>query len=114
MDDATKASMAEWTGCIAGALTEPEFRTALTVAGFEDIEITPTHRVHEHASAAIIRARRPDASGCCTPDALAACCEPAAKDHCCGARAANAVPASCGCDLTDLEATSLGRRGGPR
>ena len=29
MDDATRADMAAWTGCIAGALTEPEFRAAL-------------------------------------------------------------------------------------
>jgi arsenite methyltransferase len=114
MDDATKASMAEWTGCIAGALTEPEFRTALTAAGFGDIEITPTHRVHEHASAAIIRARRPDAGACCAPDALATCCEPAANEDCCGAHAADAAPASCGCDLTDHEVTNLGRRGGLR
>ena len=29
MDDATRADMAAWTGCIAGALTETEFRAAL-------------------------------------------------------------------------------------
>jgi SAM-dependent methyltransferase len=56
MDGATKADMQQWTGCIAGALTEHQFRTALADAGFTDIEITPTHRVHEHASSAIIRA----------------------------------------------------------
>jgi hypothetical protein len=28
-------------------------------AGFVDIEIRETHRVHEHAASAIIRARRP-------------------------------------------------------
>ena len=49
--------MAAWTGCIAGALTEAEFRAALTAAGLEEIEIRETHRVHEHAAAAIIRAR---------------------------------------------------------
>jgi arsenite methyltransferase len=59
MDEATRSDMAAWTGCIAGALTEAEFREALTAAGFEDIEIRPTHQVHEHASSAIIRARRP-------------------------------------------------------
>jgi len=59
MDDATKADMSAWTGCIAGALTEAEFRAALTEAGLDDIEISETHRVHEHASAAIIRARKP-------------------------------------------------------
>jgi ubiquinone/menaquinone biosynthesis C-methylase UbiE len=59
MDDATKADMAAWTGCIAGALTEDEFRRELEAAGFERIDVQPTHRMHEHASAAIIRARKP-------------------------------------------------------
>jgi ubiquinone/menaquinone biosynthesis C-methylase UbiE len=59
MDDVTRADMAAWTGCIAGALTEAEFRSALEDAGFEEIEIRETHRVHEHAGAAIIRARKP-------------------------------------------------------
>ena len=59
MDDATKADMAAWTGCVAGALTEEEFRSQLHAAGFEAIEIRPTHRVHHHASSAIIRARKP-------------------------------------------------------
>jgi ubiquinone/menaquinone biosynthesis C-methylase UbiE len=59
MDDATKADMAAWTGCIAGALTETEFRRELEASGFEQIDVQPTHRVHEHASAAIIRARKP-------------------------------------------------------
>jgi arsenite methyltransferase len=57
-DDASRADMAQWTGCIAGALTEDEYRSALTDAGLVDIEIRPTHRVHEHAGAAIIRARK--------------------------------------------------------
>lgn len=56
MDEATKADMTEWTGCIAGALAQIEFTNALTTAGFTDIEIRPTHRVHTHAQAAIIRA----------------------------------------------------------
>jgi arsenite methyltransferase len=59
MDERTKADMAAWTGCVAEALTEDEFRSILTAAGLEDIEIRPTHQVHEHASAAIIRARKP-------------------------------------------------------
>jgi len=56
MDEATKADMSQWTGCIAGALTQTEFTQALTTAGFTNIEIRPTHRVHTHAQAAIIRA----------------------------------------------------------
>jgi arsenite methyltransferase len=63
MDEATKADMAAWTGCVAGALTEAGFRAALEAAGFDDVEIRPTHRVHEHATAAIIRAHKPDSSG---------------------------------------------------
>ncbi|WP_131104008.1 arsenite methyltransferase [Ornithinimicrobium sufpigmenti] len=59
MDEATRADMAQWTGCIAGALTQADFRSALLGAGFTDVEITPTHRVHSHASAAIIRATLP-------------------------------------------------------
>ena len=59
MDDATRADMAAYTGCIAGALTEHEFRAALAVAGLIDIEIRETHRVHEHARSAIVRARKP-------------------------------------------------------
>jgi hypothetical protein len=59
MDEATKADMAAWTGCIAGALTESEFRVALAAAGLIDHDFRVTHRVHEHAAAAIIRARKP-------------------------------------------------------
>jgi arsenite methyltransferase len=58
MHHATRADMQQWTGCIAGALTEAEFRAALADAGLTDIEIRPTHRVHEHAGSAIIRARK--------------------------------------------------------
>ncbi len=96
LDEATRADIAAWTGCVAGALTEREFRAALAGAGFEDIEIMPTHGVHALASAAIIRAGKPRADSCCTPGALAGCCEPAAKEDCCGA-SAGAAPPSCGC-----------------
>jgi ubiquinone/menaquinone biosynthesis C-methylase UbiE len=58
MDEATRADMYAWTGCIAGALTETEFREALAAAGFGDVEVRETHRVHEHAAAAIVRARK--------------------------------------------------------
>jgi arsenite methyltransferase len=58
MDDATRADMAQWTGCIAGALTRREFEDALAAAGLADIEIRETHRVHEHAASAIVRARK--------------------------------------------------------
>ncbi len=60
MDDATRADLAAYTGCIAGALTEQEFREGLEAAGFTDVEIRETHRVHAHATSAIIRARKPN------------------------------------------------------
>jgi SAM-dependent methyltransferase len=62
MDEATRADMAAYTGCIAGALTEAEFRSALTAAGLTDIDIRETHRVHDQACSAIVRARKPEAA----------------------------------------------------
>jgi arsenite methyltransferase len=59
MDDATRSDMQAWTGCVAGALTETEFRDLLTAAGLIDVEIRHSHRVHEHAGSAIVRARKP-------------------------------------------------------
>jgi ubiquinone/menaquinone biosynthesis C-methylase UbiE len=59
MDAATRADMQQFTGCIAGALTRREFEQALADAGLAEIEISETHRVHEHAGSAIIRARKP-------------------------------------------------------
>jgi SAM-dependent methyltransferase len=94
MDDATKADMAAYTGCIAGALTHDEFVDALVAAGLTDIEITETHRVHAKAGSAIVRARKPEAS-CCDAEAQATCCEPEAKSGCCDTEATAA--GGCGC-----------------
>jgi arsenite methyltransferase len=59
MDDATRADMQQYVGCIAGALTRDEYAAFLAAAGLTEIEITETHRVHTHAGSAIIRARKP-------------------------------------------------------
>src|SRR3954470_16628364 len=59
MDAATRADLAQYVGCIAGALTRDQYERYLTDAGLTDIEITETHRVHEHAGSAIVRARKP-------------------------------------------------------
>jgi arsenite methyltransferase len=56
MDANTREDMAKWAGCIAGALTRDDFERELVEAGFTDIEITETHRVHERAGSAIVRA----------------------------------------------------------
>jgi arsenite methyltransferase len=58
MDEDTRRDMAQWTGCVAGALTREDFERTLTAAGFTEIEFQETHRVHEHAASAIIRARK--------------------------------------------------------
>jgi arsenite methyltransferase len=59
MNEQTRRDMAAWTGCIAGALTEDEFEAGLHEAGFTQVEIRETHRVHEQAGSAIVRARLP-------------------------------------------------------
>ena len=60
MDDATRADMQQYVGCVAGALTHDQYTQYLADAGLIDIDITETHRVHEYAGSAIIRARKPD------------------------------------------------------
>jgi ubiquinone/menaquinone biosynthesis C-methylase UbiE len=59
MDEATRRDLAQWAGCLAGALTEEDFRRGLEGAGFADVEIRETHRVHDQAASAIIRATMP-------------------------------------------------------
>jgi arsenite methyltransferase len=58
LDDAMHADLRQSTGCIAGALTVREYEDALAGAGFTDVEIIETHRVHAHAAAAIVRASK--------------------------------------------------------
>ena len=94
MDDDTRADMQAYTGCIAGALTRDQFAEALQSAGLTDVSITETHRVHEAASSAVIRATKP-ATGCCSPAEQSACCEPADKAACCSPEAT--AGGGCGC-----------------
>jgi arsenite methyltransferase len=59
MDAPTRADMAQWTGCVAGALNREQFESVLAAAGLGDVEIIETHRVHPKAASAIVRARKP-------------------------------------------------------
>ena len=59
MDEATRQDMEQWTGCVAGALTQDEYRYLLAAAGLSDVDVEVTHRVHPHAASAIIRASKP-------------------------------------------------------
>ncbi|MGH3368756.1 MAG: methyltransferase domain-containing protein, partial [Nocardioidaceae bacterium] len=58
MNAETRRDMQQWTGCIAGALTSDEFSRELGAAGFEEVTVRETHRVHQQAGSAIIRARK--------------------------------------------------------
>jgi arsenite methyltransferase len=111
MDEATRADMQAYTGCIAGALTRGEFTAALQAAGLTDVTITETHRVHPAAISAIVRATKPadarstpsvtrgvggtEATACCSPTEQSTCCEPSDKATCCSSEATAA--GGCGC-----------------
>jgi arsenite methyltransferase len=62
MDEEIRRDLAQWTGCIAGALTRDQFERHLTEAGLVDVDVRETHRVHEQAGSAIIRAHKPGRS----------------------------------------------------
>jgi arsenite methyltransferase len=59
MSEETRRDMALWTGCVAGALSRQQFERELRNAGFEEVEVIETHRVHQSAGSAIVRARLP-------------------------------------------------------
>jgi arsenite methyltransferase len=85
-----------WTGCVAGALHQDEYRTKLRNAGFEQVEIEPTRiyqgqdirdllagtglnadsfiaQVDGKFASAFIRGRKP-APSCCGTDSKSCCC----------------------------------------
>jgi ubiquinone/menaquinone biosynthesis C-methylase UbiE len=70
LPESVRENMALWTGCIAGALTDSEYRSKLTAAGFEDLQIESFREyTGEDAGksgaegtgiySAVVRARRP-------------------------------------------------------
>ena len=61
MGAATRADLAQYVGCIAGALTRDAYVQQLGHAGLVDVEVIETQRVHKHAASAIVRARKPPA-----------------------------------------------------
>ncbi|HIY67089.1 MAG TPA: arsenite methyltransferase [Candidatus Agrococcus pullicola] len=56
---AERAERGTYVGCIAGALSEPEYRGGLATAGFADASVEFTHEVTDGMHAAIIRATKP-------------------------------------------------------
>ena len=87
---AVRKSMELWVGCVAGALTEDEYRQKLTEAGFTDIEIETT-RVYALEDARAFLAESgldvdriaPQVSGQVT-SAFVRAKKPAAARPCCG------------------------------
>jgi arsenite methyltransferase len=59
LSPADRAERGDHAGCIAGALSESEYRAGLTAADFIDITVTYTHEVADGLHAAIVRARKP-------------------------------------------------------
>ena len=61
-DDLTPEDRAErgsYTGCIAGALSESEYRRGLADAGLVDADVVFTHEVADRMHSALVRARKP-------------------------------------------------------
>jgi arsenite methyltransferase len=58
-DPAQRADAAAWSGCLAGAITRPRYRSQLTDAGFVDIEIVDDHPVADGYWSVFVRARTP-------------------------------------------------------
>ena len=56
---AERAQRGSFVGCVAGALSEEEYRSGLEGAGLEDVEVRFTHRVADGMHSAIVRARKP-------------------------------------------------------
>jgi SAM-dependent methyltransferase len=53
-----RAERGSFVGCIAGALSEEEYRKGLAGAGLVDVEVEFTHRVNDGMHGAIVRARK--------------------------------------------------------
>ena len=54
-----RAKRGSHVGCIAGALSEEEYREGLTGAGLVDVDVEYTHRVADGMHGAIVRASKP-------------------------------------------------------
>jgi arsenite methyltransferase len=59
LDPAQRAERGSWVGCIAGALSESEYRSGLTAAGFTDVVLVATHAVADGLDSMIVRAGKP-------------------------------------------------------
>jgi arsenite methyltransferase len=56
---AERAERGSFVGCVAGALSETEYRDGLAAAGLDEVEVRFTHSVADGMHSAIVRARKP-------------------------------------------------------
>ena len=54
-----RADVAAWVGCLAGALTREQYRTALERAGFADVSLEESHPVADRFTSLIVSAIKP-------------------------------------------------------
>src|SRR4051794_20394305 len=59
LSTAERAERGSWCGCVAGALSQAEYVSALEAAGLVDVSVEFTHPVAEGMHAAVVRARKP-------------------------------------------------------
>ncbi|ANP73602.1 arsenite methyltransferase [Cryobacterium arcticum] len=59
LSEAERIERGSYAGCIAGALSEEEYRVALGTAGFTDVSVEFTHEVAPQMHGAIIKAVKP-------------------------------------------------------
>jgi arsenite methyltransferase len=60
LSPADRAERGSYAGCIAGALSETEYREGLAAAGLVDVEVRRTHSVADGMHSAIVRASKPN------------------------------------------------------
>jgi arsenite methyltransferase len=58
LSSAERAERGSFVGCVAGALSESEYRDGLAAAGLVDVEVRFTHRVADGMHGAIVRATK--------------------------------------------------------
>jgi len=54
LPEAAQRSLALWTGCVAGALQESEYRNLLAEVGFENVDVEPTRIYHAEDARALL------------------------------------------------------------
>ena len=59
LDEARRADLAAWAGCLAGAVTRLAYEAALREAGFTEVSVTTSHPVADGFTSVLVRAIRP-------------------------------------------------------